>query len=343
MSRLEALKQIVLSRLREFYREPAAIFWVYVFPLLLAVGLSIAFSNRPPKPVRVDVVAGPQAAEFSNVLQSAGVVSEVHELGEAQRRYRVGQSDLYVTVEETGLLFGIDPTREESHPARYKVESAYRQWQSPSARKMREAPETEPGNRYIDFLMPGLIGMNLMGGGMWGVGFVLVDMRVRKLLKRLLATPMRRGDFLIGMLAARMVLLFPEMLVLALVAHYGFDVPLRGNLITLILVMLFAAVAFSGMGLLMASRTEKTETVTGLMNLIMLPQWLLSGVFFSAKNFPEFVQPFIQALPLTQVNDALREVALEGKSLTEIAWRLGILAVYGVVSFLLALRVFRWS
>ena len=343
MSRLEALKQIILSRLREFYREPAAIFWVYIFPLLLAVGLSIAFSNRPPKPVRVDVVAGPQAPMFAKILAEAGVIAEVHPLDEAQKRYRTGRSDVYVTVEEQGLLFGFDPTRDESHPARYKVEAVYRQWQNPSDRQMIEARETEPGNRYIDFLMSGLIGMNLMGGGMWGMGFVLVDMRVRKLLKRLLATPMRRGDFLIGMLFARMLLLVPEMLVLALVAHYGFDVPLRGNVIALILVMFFASVAFSGLGLLMASRTEKTEPVTGLMNLIMLPQWLLSGIFFSSKNFPDVVQPFIQALPLTQVNDALREVALEGKSLTEIAWRLGILAIYAVVSFALALRVFRWS
>jgi ABC-type multidrug transport system permease subunit len=343
MSRLEALKQIILSRLREFYREPAAIFWVYVFPLLLAVGLSIAFSNKPPKPVRVDVVAGPQSPMFSKILTENGVISEVHDLAEAQRRYRIGKSDIYVTVEENGLQFGIDPTRDESPPARYKTEAVYRQWQSPSQGEMREKVEKEPGNRYIDFLMPGLIGLNLMGGGMWGIGFVLVDMRVRKLLKRLLATPMRRGDFLIGMLVARLMLLLPEMLVLALVAHYGFDVPLRGNMITLILVMLFASLAFSGIGLLMASRTEKTETVTGLMNLIMLPQWLLSGVFFSAKNFPNEVQPLIQALPLTQVNDALREVALEGRSLTDIAWRLLILAAYAVVSFFVALRIFRWS
>jgi ABC transporter DrrB family efflux protein len=201
----------------------------------------------------------------------------------------------------------------------------------------------EPGNRYIDFLLPGLMGLNMMGGGLWGVGFVLVDMRVRKLLKRLLATPMRREDFLLAILSARMVFLFPEMLFLVLVGRLGFGVPLRGNPLTLALVIVVGAAAFAGIGLLVACRADKTETVSGLMNLVMLPMWLLSGTFFSSKRFPEVVQPIVQALPLTQLNDALREVMLEGASVTEVGWRLAALAAWGVVTFVLALRWFRWQ
>jgi ABC-type multidrug transport system permease subunit len=182
-----------------------------------------------------------------------------------------------------------------------------------------------------------------MGGGLWGVGFVLVDMRVRKLFKRLLATPMNRPQFLLSLVLARFVMLLPEMGLLFLVATLVFGVPLRGDPFTLILILIAGAAAFTGIGLLVASRTEKTETVSGLMNLVMLPMWLLSGVFFSSKRFPEVTQPFIQALPLTQLNDALREVMLAGASLPMVAWRIGILSAFALVTFLLALKWFRWQ
>jgi ABC transporter DrrB family efflux protein len=187
------------------------------------------------------------------------------------------------------------------------------------------------------------MGMNLMGGGFWGLGFVIVDMRVRKLLKRLLATPMPRDIFLMSILTSRLLFMLPEMLLLVVLGRLGFDVPVLGSWLTLVLVILVGALAFSGLGLLIACRTSKTETISGLMNLAMLPQWLLSGIFFSSKRFPEAMQPFIQALPLTQLNDALRDVMLEGKSLSAISWRLTILAAWGIFSFLLALRWFRWQ
>jgi ABC-type multidrug transport system permease subunit len=226
--------------------------------------------------------------------------------------------------------------------AKYQVEAIARQWKSPDAMRTKELLETEPGNRYIDFLVPGLMGMNLLGGGLWGIGFVIVEMRVRKILKRLLATPMRRRDFMASLLAARFVMLFPEMASLYLVGRLGFGMPMRGDLLTVIVIVIAGAFAASGLGLLVASRTEKSETVMGLINLIVLPMWLLSGVFFSSKKFPDAAQPFIQALPLTQINDALREVILEGKSLFEVSWRIAILLAYGIVAFALALKLFKW-
>jgi ABC-type multidrug transport system permease subunit len=201
---------------------------------------------------------------------------------------------------------------------------------------------TERGSRYIDFLVPGLIGMNLMGGGLFGVGFVIVDMRVRKLFKRLLATPMRRTDFLLALVLSRLLFLIPEMTVLLIVGHYGFGVPIRGSPLDLVVLILAGVAAFDGLGLLIACRTEKTETVSGLINLCMLPMYLVSGTFFSSKRFPDAVQPIIQALPLTQLNDALREVMLEGAGLGEIAWRVGILLIWGGVCAALGLRWFRW-
>jgi ABC transporter DrrB family efflux protein len=211
-----------------------------------------------------------------------------------------------------------------------------------AALPMREEFVQEPGSRYIDFLVPGLLGMNLMGSGLLGVGIDIVDMRARKLLKRLLASPMRRADFLLATFVARKLLLIPEMIAILAVGWVVFGVPIAGNPLTLILVILVGALEFNSLGLLLGCRTRKMESISGLVNLVMLPMYIFSGVFFSSKRFPEQVQPLIQVLPLTQVNDALRDVMLEGATLRAVAWRLGIMLAWTIVPLCLALRWFRW-
>jgi ABC transporter DrrB family efflux protein len=356
MNRWHQFTQLLLSRFREFYREPEAIFWVYGFPVILAVGLGIAFWNRKPDPAKVDVQteakaslseggsASTEANELGSTLKRGGIKVELHTPEECHRRLEIGETAMYIVPLERQYEYVYDETRPDSREARLQVDAIVQRWKAgdklwPSCDQLM----TEPGSRYIDFLLPGLMGMNLMGGGLWGIGFVLVDMRVRKLLKRLLATPMRRSDFLLSILSARMVFMLPEMVLLLLVGWLAFGVPVRGNLLTLSLVILVGACCFSGLGLLVACRAQKTETVSGLMNLVMLPMWLLSGIFFSSTHFPKVMQPFIQALPLTQLNDALREIMLEGKSLMHVGWRIGIMAAWGIITFLLALRWFRWQ
>jgi ABC-type multidrug transport system permease subunit len=347
MNRWYPLSQLFLARLRQFFREKQAVFWVYGFPLLMAAGLGIAFTNRAPEPPPVDVQDSPSATEAAALvayLRDHQVAAELQSEEAARQRLRLGKVTLVVVPRPDGYEYVYDATRQDSLAARYQVDALVQRWKAgPAAWKAEDALVTEPGSRYIDFLFPGLMGMNIMGGGLWGVGFVLVDMRVRKLLKRLLATPMRRGDFLLSMLGSRLVFLFPEMLVLLAVAHLVCHVPVLGSPLTLVLTIVVGATAFAGIGLLVACRAEKLETVSGLMNLVMLPMWLLSGIFFSSKRFPDAIQPLVQALPLTQLNNALREIMLEGASLGDVAWRLGILAAYAVVTFVLALRWFRWS
>ena len=253
-----------------------------------------------------------------------------------------GKTALFLVPGSNPPLLRYDNTRDDSVLALHWVDEVLVRAANPSTPEPNTEIDNTPGDRYIDFLLPGLLGMNLMGGGLWGVGFVIVDMRVRKLLKRLLATPMHRGDFLMSIMSARLVFMFPEMALLLLFGWLAFGVPIRCSLVTLALVILIGAATFAGIGLLVACRPEKTETVSGLMNLVMLPMWLLSGIFFSSGRFPEAVQPLIQALPLTQLNNALREAMLQGRPLTDIAWRLGILALWGGISFTLALRWFKW-
>jgi len=295
----------------------------------------------------VDVQGSPSDPAVKDLRERlhAGKIKkvEVHPQDECRRRLRTGATALFIVPGGKAPEYHYDETRSESLLARYWVDSILvRSAPDVSLPEPKENVEQEPGSRYIDFLVPGLIGMNLMGGGLFGIGFVLVDMRVRKLFKRLLATPMNRKDFLLALLVSRLVFLVPEMLVLLGVGTLLFGVPIRGDPLTLSLVILMGVLAFDGIGLLIASRTEKTETISGLINLTMLPMYLLSGTFFSSRRFPEAAQPFIQALPLTQLNDSLREVMLEGHSLAEIAWRLGILAACALGSFFLALKWFRW-
>lgn len=347
MTRYDPLRELVLSRLREFFREPEAIFWVYVFPVILAIGLGIAFRSQPEPVVRAAVEAGARATEIvADLPEARGFLCEILPPWEARARLASGRVDIVIRPARPGLVYLFDPTRPEGRLARQKVDAALQRAAGrEDAFAVTDQTLEEPGSRYIDFLFPGLIGMNLMGGGLYGVGFIVVDMRVRKLLKRFLATPMRRSHFLVAIMTSRLVFLIPEMVFLMSIATLGFGVPVRGGFIALVVIILTGALAFSGLGLLIATRARKLETISGLMNLFMLPMWLLSGIFFSTERFPEAMQPFIQALPLTAVNDALRAVQLDGASLLSraVAHELLILAAWGGISFLLSLRLFRWT
>jgi hypothetical protein len=348
------LGQLVLSRVREFYREPEAIFWVYGFPILIVVALGIAFRNQPAENVTVDVQEVPEITSgrgtrfvLDALAGNKEFVVETHDADTCRRRLRTGKTDLVVVPTadgESDFRYDYVPSQPKSQLARGKVDDAL---QKHAERKdpLRTCPEEvdEPGGRYIDFLVPGLLGMNLMGGGLWGVGFVTVDHRIRKLLKRFLATPMRKTDFLAAIMLSRLLFLVPEVLVLLLFARVAFGVVIQGSLLAVAVLILLGALSFAGIGLLIASRAQTLEAVSGLMNLVMLPMWVLSGIFFSSDRFPEAAQPFIKALPLTPLIDALRNVSLEGASLASQWPQLAILAAWGAGSFVLALRWFRWQ
>jgi ABC-type multidrug transport system permease subunit len=339
---------LLTARMKELWREPEVIFWVFVFPLLLALGLGIAFRDKPAGVTNIAVVEGPGAPRVVNWLeassQHASIHADVLPQAEAFNRFRLGKYALVVIPQaEGGVRYRYDPARPESVLARAQADEAL---QSAAGRKdlVATSSETamEPGSRYIDFLIPGLLGMNLMNSGMWGIGFALVDMRQRKLLKRYLATPMRRGDFLLALSSSRLVLMLIEVALLLGFGVLVFHMRVMGSLLTILLVGTLGALCFGGLGLLTASRAQKLETVSGLINVVMLPMWVFSGVFFSYERFPAMLMPFIRALPLTALNDALRATILEGAPLAAQGTRLAIMAIWGGVSFLFAVRWFRW-
>jgi ABC-2 type transport system permease protein len=340
---------VLAVRMKELAREPEVIFWVFGFPVLLALGLGIAFRNKPADISSVAIVSAPGARRAQDMLQSDGGKSSIHSdvLDEpaAMRGFRLGKYDLVISPRgDQHYVYRYDPARPESVLARALVDDKL---QSAAGRHdvvtTAAVVSSEPGSRYIDFLIPGLLGMNLMNAAMWGIGFALVDMRQRKLLKRFVATPMRRSDFLLALLTSRLVLMLIEVSLLLGFGVLAFHMRILGSLTAILVIGALGALSFGGLGLLTASRAQKIESASGLMNLVMMPMWIFSGVFFSYERFPAILQPLIKALPLTALNDSLRATILEGAPLVSQTQRISVLLIWGGISFLLALRWFRWS
>jgi ABC-type multidrug transport system permease subunit len=338
--------ELTVARIRELIREPEAVFWVFVFPIVLAAILALAFRSRPPDALPVGIAAGPHAQARLAVLSAAPELRPSILSDEDARAALVRGQIVMLVSEGEGdpPSYSYDPTQPEARTARLAVDAAL---QRAAGRADAFSPDvreiSQPGARYIDFLVPGLLGMNLMGTGMWGIGFSLVVARNGNLLKRLVAAPARRSHVLGAQLASRLIFLVPEAGALLLFAHLALDVPIRGSLLLLIAISLIGALSFSGLGLLAAARPTTIEGVSGIMNLVMVPMWIFSGIFFSTERFPAGMQPFVQALPLTALNDALRGVMLEGVGVAPLFHELVLLAAWGVVSFVIAVKVFRWQ
>src|SRR5712671_6259579 len=353
--RWSGYRHLLWARILELKREPEVVFWVFIFPLLLAAGLGIAFRNKPADVTSVVVIAGDGAQKTLAMLHSSAdrssseknstIRATVLDRDAALSAFHVGKYDLVIESNPDGsYTYYYDPARPESVLSRAEIDAAL---QSAAGRKdavtTSSKSSSEPGSRYIDFLIPGLLGMNLMNSGMWGVGFALVEMRQRKLLKRFVATPMRRSDFLLALTSSRLVLMVIEVGLLLGFGVLVFHMRVQGSILSVIFLGILGAVTFGGVGLLTACRAQKIESVSGLINLVMMPMWIFSGVFFSYDKFPAMAHPLIKALPLTALNDALRATIIEGATLGSQSGRLLVLTVWGGVSFILALRWFRWT
>lgn len=343
---LHPLVELTLFRVREFVREPEALFWTFAFPILLALALGIAFRGRGVQPPpAVAVQEGPAAARVLDALERSGELEvSVLDRAAAAAALRRGEIGLVVIAGPDGVTFRYDPARPESRLARVEVELALaRAAGGGHAPQAREEHVTERGARYIDFLIPGLLALNLMGTGFWGVGYSLVQLRTRMLLKRFVATPMRRSEFLLSFALGRLSFLLLELAALLGFAWLVFDVSVQGSLLVFTLIAVVGGLAFAALGLLVASRAKTVEGVAGLMNLAQVPMWILSGVFFSSSHFPDAVQPLIRALPLTPLVDALRAVMNEGAGLVDVAGWVAAVAAWGIAGFAVALKIFRWS
>ena len=339
---------ITIARLREFVRRPEAVFWVYFFPVLMVVVLGVAFRNKPVEVFQVDIVNGPKSEMISAWLDSdEQLKTSIVSREEAIERLRLSKTTLMISAidgQVDNLEYQYDPVRPGSVASRNLADQRLQTAQGRlDVIESNDVTFSEPGNSYVDFLVPGLLAMGLMGGGLWGVGYAIVDMRIRKLLKRLMATPMRRTHFLIAMMTSRLVFMIPQIILLIVFSYFLFGVKVHGNWFSILLIIILGAIEFAAIGLLVASRANTMETASGLMNLVMLPMWTLSGIFFSYERFPEIVQPVIKALPLTPVIDALRALMMDGKSIGTLTGEIAVIGAWSVIPFAIALAIFRWN
>jgi ABC-type polysaccharide/polyol phosphate export permease len=329
-ARYSPLWQLTLARWRSFYREPSTIFWAFVFPIILAVALGVAFRNRPPEPVLAAVQEGDGAARLVESLATSGEV-RVERLSahDAHEALRTGRASIVVVPPHDTMprTYQLDPTRPESRLARAVVDDVLQRADGRiDPTKVADVRIVEPGSRYIDFLVPGLLGFNLMSSGMWGIGYVIVEMRTRKLIKRLMATPMKKRDFLFAFAVMRGLFLLGELPLLIGFGWLAFDDGVRGSWLLLLVTATLGALCFAGLGLLTAARAQNTQSANGIINLVQMPMMMCSGVFFSSQRFPAMLQPVIKLMPLTALNDALRAVMIDGAGLLAIMRPLGIVA-----------------
>ena len=342
MSRLSesSLCQLTITRFLIFFREPEAVFWIFAFPILLSIGLSIAFRNRPPD---VLPVAGTTMQITKALNADKGLRAITLDKLEGSRALALGRILLLAVQQPGSIVFNYDDTNPDARTARLIADSAV---QRAAGRRepvvIRNEWIHEAGSRYIDFVIPGLLGMSLMSSAIWALGFSIVEARQKNLLKRLVASPMPRSQYLASFLLSRLFLLVIEVGVFLGFSHFAFGVPLKGSLWQLGLLCVLVSLTFSAVGLLIASRARTMQAASGLMNLTMLPMWILSGVFFPASRFPNIVQPFIRALPLTAAVDVLRGNMLQGTPLTHLFVPVAILLTWLLVTFPLSLGLFRW-
>lgn len=337
---LSSLYQLTMARFRLMAREPEMIFWVFIFPILLAAGLGIAFRNRP-----ADVL--PVAATTPQLVHAlaADAGLKASQMNDPEGLHALATGAVLLLAEQgpEGVTYKYDDTNPDARTARLLADRAIQiaAGQRDSIHAQNQLVH-ETGSRYIDFVVPGLLGMNLMGSAIWGVTFAIVEARQKKLLKRLVASPMPRWQYLASFLLSRLVLLVLEVVAFLGFAGVLFGVPFRGSLVQLGFLCVLTSMAFSALGLLISSRAKTMEAASGLMNLVMLPMWILSGVFFSASRFPAIVQPFVRALPLTAAIEALRANMLQGISLNHLTVPVAILLAWLVIPFAVALKIFRW-
>jgi ABC-type multidrug transport system, permease component len=360
------LYRLITAHILEIVREPAVLFWGIVFPILMAWGLGIAFSNKKDINREVALIL-PQG--ISSIHQSSlGDIIEHYpakgsyylplkneKLGdvnltfhpytqeEANVQLKKGTISLIVRVDKGKLYYHFDPANADAQLLYQLVKGVVSNGPAYYSSHQEEIqPLTLAGTRYIDFLLPGLLAMGIMMSTSWGISYTLIERRSKKLLRRMVATPMKKSNLLIALISARFIMNVMEASLLYLFAWLYFDMQIQGNLFALALLFISGNMAFAGISILISSHTSNTEVGNGLINAVVTPMMVMSGVFFSYTHFPEWTLPFIKHLPLTMLADGVRSIFNEGAGLLQVWKQVAILSVTGVVSFIVGLRIFKW-
>lgn len=368
--RYHQLWQLIVAYVKELVREPGVLFWGIIFPILMSLGLGVAFTKKPNLERTVAIVSSPQdpATELNKFLNNkARKIKDKNESGiyeleisdenlgkttidfkmiswdEAIASLKKGNLSLIMDEKKGQIQYHFDPSNPDAQLVYMKISKLLSNKQSdlPGSDETIE-PLTVSGSRYIDFLIPGLISMGVMMSCMWGLGYGIIDKRSKKLMRRMVATPMKKSHFLFSLITVRIGMNFIESALLFLFAWIVFDVTIQGNIPALLVIFITGNLAFSGLAVFISSRTANTEVGNGLINAIVFPLMVLSGVFFSYHNFPDWSIPYIQKLPLTLLADGVRSIFIEGAGFSTVLLPITILLIIGFIFFMAALRIFKW-
>jgi ABC-2 type transport system permease protein len=331
----KSLIQLILVHFKTFFREPAILFWAVLFPIIMVWVLGVAFSNKGES-LRTVYVTGesaiPEKITGEKVLgKETGNVYRVKfqraSEQEAIRAIKRGLITLFIEVKEDSLIYHFDPLNSDAQLTHLILERSIAEVRT---KNTSIDPLETHGTRYIDFLIPGMIALGIMNSCIWGIGWTLVESRMKKLLRRMVATPLKKPVFFTSHIIVRIILGTLETILLILFSYFYFGTRITGIF------------AFAGIAILMASRTSKTEVANGLVNAVTLPMMILSGIFFNYHNFPDWAIPIIQVLPLTLVADSIRSIFIEGAGFMEVLRPVIILCAIGLVTFTTGLKVFKW-
>lgn len=356
-----ALKELVLAQLREYLREPEVLFWTLGFPIMVASVLGLLYSFKPDVVYKAALVESPAQESLSSGRYTPDIFKEKEIIipgkssrrikiikmspAEAQKSYQGGMVEIIVEVKkDRSVHYAFDPANERAESLYLWIEHAAQQKTVgvKSGLKSEVVPMEQRGSRYIDYLVPGLIALGIMNATLWGIGWTLIEFRIKKFLRRMVVTPMRKIDFMLSISLTRLSLSVLEASILYLFAFYAFGVKMKGSLGVFLLLFISGHIAFSGLSILLASRTNNTRVGNGLINVITMPMFLLSGVFFSYHSFPDWMISVVQYLPLTILADSMRDVFLFGAGLGKVGFEVIYLSVFGVVFYVLGLKVYRW-
>jgi ABC-2 type transport system permease protein len=345
---------LVLINFRNFFREPGALFWSFAFPIAMAWVLGIAFSGTPERKFKI-LVAGdstlkklyPAEAQHSFIKEigtGTGLIAKaeftVASEKEIQDALKKGLCILYIDLQKGQPVCHYDPGNSEAVNL-YLMLDRELAIQSGEKRYATEKITTK-GIRYIDFLIPGLLAMGIMNSCVWGISWYLIELRMKKLLRRMMATPMKKSSFILSHFITRLCLTVFESCTLVLFGWLFFDLQMTGSLIALILLYLSGILAFGGIGLILASRTQSTHVANGLINAVVLPMTIVSGIFFSYQSFPEWMIPLIKILPLTILADSVRAIFNQGAGIAEMMVPCSVLSFIGLLFYFIGLKIFKW-
>jgi ABC-2 type transport system permease protein len=362
--------QLTIAHFREIIREPGVLFWGIIFPILMSLGLGVAFTTNADTVRKVAVIESQGLSSIDSIISKDGIISDSinkdegasytltlknDKLGnsvfhfykmsenEAMLALKRGMVNVLLDQPDKEIRFRFDPRNPDAQLTYLKLAKVFKN----SAQFHLEntgniVPLTLTGTRYIDFLIPGLLAMGIMMSTMWGLSYGMIEKRSKKLLRRMVATPMKKSYFLISLITVRVAMNLVEALLLALFAWLVFHITIQGSIVALILVFIASNIAFAGLAVLISCRTAKTEIGNGLINVVVMPMMLLSGIFFSYHNFPDKLIPVLQKLPLTLVADAMRSIFIEGAGISQIIVPTLVLTIGGIITFIVGLKFFRW-